>query len=188
MNEKQFYYLKGREQFGPYSIEELQSFDLNPDTYIWTESMDNWEKIKNIPELLSKKTNTKTPPPPPEIDNNSINIDKNGDENEFKPKLIVENSNQSINGLTILIIWSSCHLFALLMSYSRIDLFNNFGWHKTDKFWPFVSYFTKARMARGFSAPDYFNGIFTQYDWTEFAFYVGIGIVMYTLSILNKKK
>lgn len=189
MKERQFYYLKGRDQFGPYSLEELKQIDLNPDTYVWTETMDNWEKIKNIPELSKDNSKNKLPPPPPNIGNSNdeaIMLDGKGNANANNSKKLTISGNPSIKRLTIIIIWSAFHLFALLMSYSGIEVFNNFGRYNTDKFWPFVSFWTKAR--RTYPHPDYFDGIFTQYDWSEFAFYIGIGIVIYVLIVLSKKK
>lgn len=65
---KEYYYLDGKEQKGPYSIEQLKDLNLNSDTLIWEESFENWKPLNEIEELqgLLKKV----PPPPPIIDTN----------------------------------------------------------------------------------------------------------------------
>ena len=94
-----------------------------------------------------------------------------------------------------LVIWCAFHLFALVMSYSRIEIFNNDGSPETEKFWPFAiihSFVTT-------SEPDYahqiyyidkgyyykvftYEGLFANYDWTEFAVYVGGAILIFVLA------
>lgn len=46
---KEFYYLDGKEQKGPYSIDQLKDLNLKSDTLIWEESFDNWKQL-DIPE------------------------------------------------------------------------------------------------------------------------------------------
>lgn len=90
-----------------------------------------------------------------------------------------------------LILWTSFHLFALLMSYTGVEFFNGFRQYKTNEFWPFVSYkqviwqSSMSPMGMVSKATNVFSGIFSNYDWTEFAFYVGIAIVIYILKKIN---
>jgi hypothetical protein len=57
----QYYLHDGKEQHGPFSLDELRSHSLlKPDTPIWHEGMSNWVKAKEVEEL---KTLFKPPPP-----------------------------------------------------------------------------------------------------------------------------
>ncbi|HNW98398.1 MAG TPA: GYF domain-containing protein [Bacteroidales bacterium] len=67
---KEYYFLTGKDQNGPFSIEELKTKNLTSETLIWSDDMDNWKKLKDIPELLNLK---KVPPPPP-VDMNKKNV------------------------------------------------------------------------------------------------------------------
>jgi hypothetical protein len=92
-----------------------------------------------------------------------------------------------------LILWSAFHGFALLMSVAKIRLFYapnhpicNPPSNPQESFWPFVDY-----TSCEFYPQDYpegttgyeavFDGLFAYYDWTEFAFYVGAGVLIYFL-------
>jgi hypothetical protein len=72
-----YYFASGMEQRGPYSLEELADFGLRPDTLVWREGMENWQRLDTVAELvaLTPKTNVgqasapaaqTTVPPPPE--------------------------------------------------------------------------------------------------------------------------
>ena len=58
---KKYYYLDGPDKKGPYSEEEFINLNLNQDTLIWTEGLENWKPLKEFPDLLKV-----IPPPPPE--------------------------------------------------------------------------------------------------------------------------
>lgn len=188
---KEFYFLNGKDQNGPFTIDELKTKNLTFETLVWSEGMENWKKIKDIPELFGQ-LNPKPSPPPPPLDYDTktevfgqlkITTEKAPNEtlNAIKPKS---------NALTFLIIWCSFHLFALLMSYSRIKFFNDGGIPEKDKFWPFVK-FTDKQLYGSWGGPverTDFNGLFVEYDWTEFAFYVGVVLVIYFLVRISNKK
>lgn len=56
------YYLhENGEQLGPFTLEDLQSKNLRPDTHVWTEGMSEWRKASEIEELT---TLIKSVPPP----------------------------------------------------------------------------------------------------------------------------
>lgn len=179
---KEYYFIIGKEQKGPFSLEELKVNNLTNETLVWTEEMDGWEKLKNLPDLRDILKVKNVPPPLPSEFNETIeeNASQLSSLNPMIPSKKI---------LTRLIIWVSFHLFALLMSYSRIDIFNDRS-PKSDKFWPFVDYFrgiTNVMRIEDFKVR-YFNGIFAYYDWTEFAFYVGGALIIFILSrLLNKK-
>jgi len=176
----EFYYLNGRETKGPYSIQDFLEMNLPSETLVWKKGLENWQKLRDFPEL----SNVSAPPPPPE---NPLN--ENFDVSARK----TENS-----GLKWLIIWIAFHLFALLMSYSRIEVFNSYGDNATSKFWPFVEFTKDSWIEYGKMDGDnyvnvredvtYFKGIFTNYDWTESAFYVGVALLIFTLTRLGSNK
>ncbi len=72
---KQFYYLDGKDQKGPLSMEKLNELGIKPETLVWFEGMDDWEPAKNIHEFLAIAK--KTPPPPPVIVNFNEQIKSN---------------------------------------------------------------------------------------------------------------
>ena len=58
---KKYYYLDGPNKKGPFSEDEFINLNLNQDTLIWTEGLENWKPLKEFPDLLKV-----IPPPPPE--------------------------------------------------------------------------------------------------------------------------
>src|SRR5690606_11267512 len=61
---KQYHYSDGVNSYGPISLEELRTKNINPDTLIWTEELVTWKKAKEIPELQDLFRNISNPPPP----------------------------------------------------------------------------------------------------------------------------
>ncbi len=96
--------------------------------------------------------------------------------------------------LTWIIVWCAFHLFALLMSYSKIEFFNDRGRPDTKSFWPFVDFYPQKDWSgtygcyNVFTGKPCFYGIFNNYDWTEFAFYVGGAIVIYLLVRISNRE
>lgn len=199
---KEYFFLKGIEQKGPFTIEQLYDKELNYDTLIWTEGMENWAKLKDVPELVQILKPKCTPPPPPMAAKTEIT---------GRISVIKENNTGNIirtnkSNLSKLILWCGFHLFALLMSYSQVKIFNNSGEPKTDKFWPFVDFTEEYQevSAKGrelhegkvLSVPssEYwdnkqrFNGIFSEYDWTEFTLYIVGLLIFYLLINMSSKK
>ena len=79
------------------------------------------------------------------------------------------------------LIWCAFHFCALVLSYSEVKYFNNTGEPREDKFWPFVKFTYPTFLPQQNETYVTFNGFFTQYDWTEFAFY--IGVVLFSIII-----
>lgn len=48
---KQYFIAKDGKQTGPYSLEEVRSMSLSPDTLVWYNGMENWAKAATLPEL-----------------------------------------------------------------------------------------------------------------------------------------
>ncbi len=65
MENKIYYFLHENNQYGPYSIEELSKYSINPDTLFWYEGMENWQPASSIPQLSSLFARPNMPPPPP---------------------------------------------------------------------------------------------------------------------------
>lgn len=190
---KSFYYLKGKDQNGPFTMDQLVEKDLTSETLIWTEGMENWQKLKDIPELLQTiKPKSVPPPPPSDSDEKIIKTEVTGQLNvttEKKPNPALEAIKPSKSTLTWLIAWCGFHLFALLMSYSRVSIFNDGGKPRTDKFWPFVKIYESYHPWGDYNTTEKidFNGLFVEYDWSEFAFYVGGAILVYLLVRISNK-
>lgn len=193
---KEYYYIIGKEQKGPVTINELKQKELKSETLIWTEGMENWKRIKDVPDLVVQDIVNLPPPPPSDTETSYIKNDIPEQLKGTTGKIVGDvlkdiKPNKKI--LTWLIGWSSFHFFALLMSYSQVGIFNNSGSPRTDQFWPFVRY---ARCYRG--RGDYwfqngnwlkkcFEGIFSNYDWSEFAFYVGSVLIFFLIYSISKK-
>jgi hypothetical protein len=199
------YYLKDNETHGPFTIDELKNHNLDSETYVWFEGMGDWEKLKDIPQLQNRLMIKLSPPPPPNLKEKEVSRTEVIGENKVKAgkqkNQTLENISPNSSTIGYFIAWCGFHLFALLMSYSEVEIFNDSGKPQTDKFWPFVDYthkvfsdewnskvgnqwnFTESEMY-----DDQFNGIFTDYDWSEFAFYVGGAILIYLLIRTNNKK
>lgn len=168
---KNYYYLEENKEKGPYTLEELENLNLESSTYIWKKGMDNWIKMNELSEFQNQLSESLPPIP--------------------KTKELRKISKEKII-LTSLILWISFNLFALLSSYSEIDIFNKFGDRNTENFWPFVNYYehyeedyidknTSVLMAT-------FGGYFTDYDWSEFSFYVGVSVLIYLIFRIYSKK
>ncbi len=165
-------------------------------TLVWTDGMEAWQELGSIKELSSAD---KQPPPLPNISNpKTDHLDtKRNTLNQFKQLIMA------------IIVWCSFHLFALITSYAEIKPFNFYGTHKTEAFWPFVQYqFCEDKIIFNYMKDNkpreikdilndkgpptvyahkvgedcYFNGIFSDYDWSEFSLYLGIGIAIIFLS------
>lgn len=85
------------------------------------------------------------------------------------------------------IAWCIFHTCALFLSYKEVRYFNATGEPKTDKFWPFVKFTYPYFLPDDNTTYFKFNGFFTQYDWTEFSFYVGVVVFFILLMHVYKK-
>ena len=64
-----YYYLADKNNRDkPFTLEQLKDKDLTNESLIWTEGMDDWKMLKDIPELSNlvvKPKPTSVPPPIP---------------------------------------------------------------------------------------------------------------------------
>jgi hypothetical protein len=196
---KKYYYLKDKESNGPFSLEEFQAKNITSETFVWVTGMEDWQRLKDVPEIYDKIKTKNIPPPPPISEELITKIQdseyvKTTEESGTNPQIkVLKPSN---NNLRWFIAWAGIHLFALITSYSKIPIFSNNN-PKTDMFWPFVkihdyrSVFVERPGQTGswregnYVKETIFNGIFYQYDWSEFAVYVGGAIIIYFLVKLS---
>jgi hypothetical protein len=87
----------------------------------------------------------------------------------------------------LVIAWCVLHICALFLSYNEVRFFNNAGEPKLDKFWPFVKFTSPYFLPDDNTTYLRFNGFFTQYDWTEFSFYVGGALFLILLVHVYRK-
>lgn len=48
---KRFFYSKHEQQFGPLSLEELKYENIDRETLVWTEGMEEWDAASNVEDL-----------------------------------------------------------------------------------------------------------------------------------------
>ena len=185
-----YFYTDGKQQYGPFTVEEIQSKDLSSDTLMWKEGLQDWIKAKDFPEF---QNSVSASPPPIPIPKQTISLDKKASRKFIVPKW--------------LLIWSVFNLAALLLSYSDIGFFNKeacmgrHGQHDADKFWPFtvLEFESKdpgvgSRGLCGSTDEKYFgyyisyNGLFFNYDITDFALYVGGAFFIFILVRVTKQE
>lgn len=102
---KQYYYLDGKDQKGPLSIEKLNEVGIKPDTLVWSDDMENWKPAKEVSELAD--IIKKLPPPPPIIDNYQKQTLTKEKELQTIDKTIVEDSNVKL--------WASVKIFSTII-------------------------------------------------------------------------
>jgi hypothetical protein len=62
---QQYYYLKGDQQIGPFSIEELGQQPINASTLVWAKHMTDWKRVADVPELSGLFPSVAPPPGQP---------------------------------------------------------------------------------------------------------------------------
>ena len=161
---KQYYYLTGKVQNGPFNIDELKKFNLPADTLIWTEGMENWEKIKENSEL-SKTLGARQMPPPIPIETETSSNIKQNEVSILKP---------TKRQLSSYLIWVCTHITIFLLTKTKTDFFQDYL-DRPERFWPFTSEFLSEKT----NHPDLtyncqtadgrpcFHGIFADYDLSE---------------------
>jgi TPR repeat protein len=59
---KKYYYALGKKKFGPFSLDEILTKDLDKNTLVWCEGLPDWVRLSELPEL--NPTNNESLPPP----------------------------------------------------------------------------------------------------------------------------
>lgn len=75
---KKYYLVIDGKQEGPFSVEEIASMAITPDTLVWCSGMGSWTEAKNVDEL-SSLTSTPPPIPPPIPQDVNVHISMNKD-------------------------------------------------------------------------------------------------------------
>jgi hypothetical protein len=195
---KQYFYLIGTTQSGPFDIEELKAKRLSYDTYIWTEGMKDWQRIiDNLDLQEAFKTNVSPPPPPvergqlttkKEISSNARGLDEKSTYEESSP--FKPTSKQLFNYL----IWVCCHVVIFLLTKTDVDFFKGYS-RSPERFWPFTSEFFAGTegLLPGMSyncqtrdGKPCFYGIFADYDVSELLIYSVVPVVLFFLYRLKK--
>jgi GYF domain 2 len=182
---REYYYLKGRDQIGPFSLEELRQQPLSPGTLIWYEGLTDWLPATQFSELRLGPSSQPPPVPSHPGENDLTDSIKNKTKKNESGRY--ESWPNKVKKYRWILVWIGFHLLALLLSLKEIKIFNATGEPKPEKFWPFVKFtnpFFDTTYNRTFVL---FNGIFSHYDWTEFSFYVGGAIFLVTIAIVYKK-
>jgi hypothetical protein len=176
----EYYFLKGKDQLGPFSLQELQQQPILPETMVWHEALPEWIPASELTELkIAMPLLSKTLPM--EMTRINTSKTKNFPLQESDTFLSELKKHRWLAG------WIVFHSIALMLSLKEVKLFNATGEPKPEKFWPLVKFtnpFFDTTYNRTFVL---FNGMFTQYDWTEFSFYIGIAIFFVILRIVYKK-
>jgi hypothetical protein len=180
---KEYFFLKGKDQKGPYTIEQLAG-SLTNETLIWTEGMENWQKLKDIPELVQILKPKSIPPPPPPIEGDEkISMTELSGElkiiSEKHSKYSPKEKKLLKRALIILILWLAFHSLILFLLFADIPYVNN-AYDCEKSFWPFVQFFNEYN--------DNFYGWFACYDGVEFIIYTGLAIVIYIILRVSKSK
>ena len=129
---KQYYYLDGKDQKGPLSLEKLKDVGIKPETLVWSDDMEKWKPAKEVSELAD--IIKKLPPPPPIIDNYQKQVLTSEKELQTLDKTIVEDSNVKL-WATVKIYFTIILLLGIigLVGYSYVNSKkNNFkkDWEK----------------------------------------------------------
>ncbi|RRB01204.1 CD225/dispanin family protein [Larkinella rosea] len=64
---KQYYYLEGNQQLGPFTLEELRSKPIKPDTKVWTQGLPDWVAASTVPEINEWLSGAPVPPYNPSL-------------------------------------------------------------------------------------------------------------------------
>lgn len=46
-----YFYSDGKNNHGPYTVEELKEKTISPETLVWCEGMEDWQPARQVPEL-----------------------------------------------------------------------------------------------------------------------------------------
>ena len=210
----EYYFLEGKTQRGPYTIEQLFDKGLTSESYVWTAGMEKWQKLKDFPELQQKINFKAVPPPPPRDYYTKIFVTEDLVDKKKSSEIVMNSTFElfipSKKIKLFFIVWCSFHIFALLTSFADIPLFDkqeakggsdydeystiDNRYYKPERhLWPFV-WFVQSEVDRYRFGDDYmkkkyrFEGVFYNYDWTEFIFYVGGAFLIYFLIKNYKEK
>ena len=117
---KKYFYVNGKEQKGPFTLEELNSLSITRKTLVWFYGLKDWEIAEDIEELQSL---FELVPPPINTSKNSSYYETNN-EQEFTPpkipKLEFNTSESSFEGRVGRITYAFWFFVGLFFNYILI--------------------------------------------------------------------
>src|SRR4051812_16521417 len=191
-----YYYSNGTETFGPYSIDQLRDKQLAPETLVWHERLSEWAQLKDLPEAATYVSLKRTPPPIPPLNKRGEIDGQTSTHRLARGRTVYLKDEEIIISRTVikwLMVWVFFHMFALFTSYKEIKLFNDGGEPRPQNFWPFVNFIDEYYVKAANTTQEVwetrlkFNGMFVNYDWTEFGSYVGGLLLLVVFYYLYKK-
>ncbi len=100
INDNEYYVVINDEQQGPFSIDELAQMELSPNTEVWAEGMENWDKACNLPQLNEIfATEDKE-----YLENNDTEDGESLDDSSGKYRKISKKTILAISGVVLLLI------------------------------------------------------------------------------------
>lgn len=69
---EQYWINRNGQQSGPFDLEQLRQLQLDGDTYVWYNGLEDWEKLESLPQLVAQLQQPGEPPtvPPAQADDN----------------------------------------------------------------------------------------------------------------------
>jgi hypothetical protein len=168
-----FFVVINKKRLGPFNKDELKKLDINGDTLVWYEALDDWEKIKNVKPLNDELTL----PPPIKIKRvNTIKL--------LKSKSAV-----------FIIIWAIPFLMLYLLTYIPSDKVQHSDRPESnlENFWPFFTKFysdpneCSRPYSFSYNKNECFNGFLAGYDFSEVIVYILVPVII-MLIFENYKK
>jgi CRISPR/Cas system-associated protein endoribonuclease Cas2 len=193
MNEELYFFVdeKSRE-CGPFSEDELNYVGLYEDSLIYRTDWNERKPLNQINELkhISRKNESilqKFPQYGTKV------LEKRSAENEITEKNVDINpySPKKKNIRILTVSWLFFHCIALL--FSSIEIQNKERGDSYGDFWPFVDFLKAGEWHPLYGAPynrpwNEFQGLFYEYDLSEFAFYTIVFVFIWFLLYTKNQK
>ena len=152
---KEYFYLEGKEQRGPFVLEEIKAKGLTNETLVWFDGIENWTPLINIPELniVLKKSPPKTPSDT-EVEINKTEVIENQNKSEIN---LIYSSEKKLTGplwKKFINLLGYCYFFSLIFG-SIFYLFsgNEFLWQEGAIGFPIAISFSSIIQKNFFSRP-----------------------------------
>ena len=79
---RKYFYTDGKNKFGPFTLDELQAENIDRETKVWFQELDDWKPAGDVTELIDIFQSV----PPPLSQTGSINDTHNNTSNSKPPK------------------------------------------------------------------------------------------------------
>ncbi len=96
---KKYYYTDGSNNYGPFTIQELNEASIAPNTLVWFQELGDWQPAGNVPELaelfaannIQPQTSPQTPPPSHQYQQQGQSFDSTATRAPQKPLFEIQN-------------------------------------------------------------------------------------------------